>query len=130
MNALHPIAVLIVIFATCFPSFAQGRDTTFVRDSLHAARVIAYREQIKPVPGGYAVRMADLPVSKEAKALDVLKYLPSLDVNNHSVRMDGRSGIKVYIDGRPVRMSGQATCRQTAVQGRKRHRSAQTPAQG
>lgn len=108
MNALHPIAVLIVIFATCFPSFAQGRDTTIVRDSLHAARVIAYREQIKPVPGGYAVRMADLPVSKEAKALDVLKYLPSLDVNNHSVRMDGRSGIKVYIDGRPVRMSGQA----------------------
>ncbi|MBP5570579.1 MAG: hypothetical protein J6X46_06125, partial [Prevotella sp.] len=26
-------------------------------DSLTAARVVAFREQIKPVPGGYAVRV-------------------------------------------------------------------------
>ena len=108
MKPLHPIAVLFIILAACFSSSAQDRDSTFVQDSLTAALVVAYREQIKPIPGGYAVRVVDLPVSEEAKALDILKYLPSLNVNNHSVKMDGRSSIKVYIDGRPVRMSGQA----------------------
>ena len=110
MKPLHPIAVLLIIHLSMrlvFFTSAQDHDSTFAEDSLTAARVVAYREQIKPVTGGYAVRVADQPVSKEAKAVDVLKYLPSLNVNNHSVKMDGRSSIMVFIDGRPVRMSGQ-----------------------
>lgn len=103
------LSLSITILLSASSLFAQTPvDSLPQPDSLTAAHVVAYREQIKPVPGGYAVRVADLPVSKEAKALDVLKYLPSLNVNNHSVKMDGRSSIKVYIDGRPMRMSGQA----------------------
>lgn len=103
------LSLSITILLSASSLFAQTPvDSLPQPDSLTAARVVAFREQIKPVPGGYAVRVADLPISKEAKALDVLKYLPSLNVNNHSVKMDGRSSIKVYIDGRPMRMSGQA----------------------
>lgn len=107
MKLLRIISIWLLLFASYFYLDAQERVTYSGQDSLTSARVVAYREKIKPVPGGYAVRVADLPVSKEAKALDVLKLLPSLNVHNHSIQMDGRSGIKVFIDGRPIRMSGR-----------------------
>jgi hypothetical protein len=104
----HIHTVLLFLLLISFPVRAQVIDKEKAApDSIQAAQVTAYREKIKPVPGGYAVRVADLPVSREAKALDVLKLLPSLNVHNHSIKMDGRSGIKVFIDGRPIRMSGR-----------------------
>lgn len=107
------IAVLSSI--SVFTSLAQtvhetAADRTSLPqpDSLQAAQIVAFREQIRPIPGGYSVRVADLPVSNEKKALDVLKLLPSLSVQNNSIKMDGKSDIKVFIDGRPMRMSGRA----------------------
>ena len=59
----------ITILLSASSLFAQTPvDSLPQPDSLTAARVVAFREQIKPVPGGYAVRVADLPISKEAKA--------------------------------------------------------------
>ena len=112
MKSWRYCSILILSGIALLPVNAQSRiDSSQViaaqPDSLTAAHVVAYSELIRPIPGGYAVSVSDLPVSADAKALDILKILPSLRVQNHSIAMDGRSGIKVFIDGRPVRMSGQ-----------------------
>lgn len=106
MKKIRIFLIAMLSSMSVFSSLAQTVNAQ--PDSLQAAQIVAFREQIKPAPGGYSVRVADLPVSNEKKALDVLKLLPSLNVQNNSVKMDGKSGIKVFIDGRPMRMSGRA----------------------
>ena len=74
---------------------------------LQTQAITAQREevQIQPDRTSYVVR--DMPTTKGGTALDVLRNVPSVDVDiDNNVSLRGNTGVVIEIDGRPSALKG------------------------
>ena len=74
---------------------------------LETQAVTAHREvvQMQPDRTSYVVR--DMPTTKGGTALDVLRNVPSVDVDiDNNISLRGNSGVVIQINGRPSALKG------------------------
>src|SRR5215831_10442805 len=95
VSVARPDADVGVISLTEIPLQLQTQSVTANRDAV----------QVQPDRTTYVVR--DMPTTKGGNALDVLRNLPSVDVDiDNNVSLRGDPGVVIQINGRPSALKG------------------------
>ncbi|HXF25168.1 MAG TPA: TonB-dependent receptor [Gemmatimonadaceae bacterium] len=80
---------------------------TAVAVALQAQSVTAQRDEVQLQPDRTTYVVRDMPTTKGGTALDVLRNVPSVDVDiDNNVSLRGNSGVVVQINGRPSALKG------------------------
>lgn len=80
-----------------------------VQDTLEAAGLTVYRDFIRQSEkGGYELIVKGNEVFRGKDPVEILERLPLLRKDAGSLVMEGKSGFKVYIGNREVRLSGSS----------------------
>ncbi len=80
---------------------------TAVAVALQAQSVTAQREEVQLQPDRTTYVVRDMPTTKGGTALDVLRNVPSVDVDiDNNVSLRGNSGVVIQINGRPSALKG------------------------
>ncbi len=104
MNTKHFIATMLAAAIAAATAHAQNQETA---DSLTLGLqevVVSARQPATKLVGSTLV--STIPGSNLAdlgSALDVLAQLPMIKVQDDAVSVIGKSGVEIYIDGRPMR---------------------------
>lgn len=70
-------------------------------------QVTAQRRQVQLQPDRTSYVVRDMPTTKGGTALDVLRNVPSVDVDiDNSISLRGNSGVVIQINGRPSSLKG------------------------
>lgn len=95
LTAAHPEVSLGVVALTQVVLRLQTQEVTAQRQEV----------QLQPDRTSYVVR--DMPTTKGGTALDVLRNVPSVDVDiDNNISLRGNSGVVIQIDGRPSSLKG------------------------
>lgn len=95
LSATHPDVDVGVVTLTEVPLQLQTQAVTAQREEV----------QIQPDRTTYVVR--DMPTTKGGTALDVLRNVPSVDVDiDNNISLRGNSGVVIQINGRPSALKG------------------------
>ncbi len=74
---------------------------------LQTQAVTAQREEVEIQPDRTTYVVHDMPTTKGGTALDVLRNLPSVDVDiDNNISLRGNSGVVIQINGRPSALKG------------------------
>lgn len=83
-------------------SIALG-TITLQEDNRLLAEVEVTANRIQRKGNGYLVNMQDSRLSKGKSGMNVLTFLPGINVHNEQISINGRQGTVVYINGREVK---------------------------
>ena len=103
-----PRALPTIALTTAHPDVRLGVITlTQVVLRLPAQDVTAQRPQLQLQPDRTSYVVRDMPTTKGGTALDVLRNVPSVDVDiDNSISLRGNSGVVIQINGRPSSLKG------------------------
>ncbi|MDE7387429.1 MAG: outer membrane beta-barrel family protein [Muribaculaceae bacterium] len=103
MNAKLLIIVLVAMLACAVASAQTTESTDSLTRQLQEVVVTARQPATRLVGTTLVSTIAGSNLADLGTALDVLAQLPMIQVHDNTVSVTGRSNIKIYIDGRPMR---------------------------
>ncbi|WP_421920091.1 outer membrane beta-barrel protein [Marinifilum sp.] len=80
------------------------QDSLFINE----VTILGQRDLIQPKADGYIVNIKGNINTEGKETADLLKQLPTLNVSDESINIFGKSFVKIYINDRLVRLSGQS----------------------
>lgn len=103
MNAKTLIPILS-LFLFLVKSYAQNHETTdSLSQELQEVIVTAKQPATKLIGSTLVSTISGTNLSDLGNALDVLRQLPMIKVDDNNVSVIGKSNIEIFIDGRPMR---------------------------
>lgn len=103
MNAKTLIPILS-LFLFLGKSYAQNHETTdSLSQELQEVIVTAKQPATKLIGSTLVSTISGTNLSDLGNALDVLRQLPMIKVDDNNVSVIGKSNIEIFIDGRPMR---------------------------
>lgn len=109
---MKPASFLFLLFSTA--AIAQTNDTTTSSTDTTAAKqlsgvtVKSVRRPIEVFPDKTVLNLDAQPSAVGENMLDVLRRSPGVSVDGaENLQMSGKTGVQVYIDGRPSQLSAQ-----------------------
>ena len=101
------IRLSLLAAALLLPSALIAQNGNTVNETIDSSFVIANSKYVKPTPYGCEIVMANYD-TRGKKTVDLLKNMPLLKVDNNSLSMTGKNEVILYINERPIKMSGKA----------------------
>ncbi len=97
-------------------SIEQKPDTIVLKDiilktngiNLNEVAVVAIQESIEIKDGNFVLNVENNPLATGSTVLDLLKRMPGVFIDNqNNISINGRGGVRILIDGKIQRLSGQ-----------------------
>jgi outer membrane receptor protein involved in Fe transport len=103
-----PRTLPVIALSTSVPDVDVGVVAlTEIPLELQTQAITAQREQVQIQPDRTSYVVRDMPTTKGGTALDVLRNVPSVDVDiDNNISLRGNTGVVIEINGRPSALKG------------------------